>query len=126
MGRNYRDTLLQDIRSSETSHKSNARFAGTASSTERRHGEYCKADKNCTYYFLYVYVVFLACYLPISCVQLTKISGETALLSNLCYFTLTLVYLNSSLNPLIYCWKMRYIRQTVMEMLRNILAIGQH
>ena len=74
----------------------------------------------------YVYVVFLACYLPISCVQLAMISGETALLSYLCYFTLTLVYLNSSLNPLIYCWKMRYIRQTVMEILRNILAIGQH
>ena len=74
----------------------------------------------------YVYVVFLACYLPISCVQFAKINGETALLSHLRDFTLTLVYLNSSLNPLIYCWKMRYIRQTVMEILRNILAIGQH
>ena len=74
----------------------------------------------------YVYVVFLACYLPISCVRFAEINGETALLSHLEYFTLTLVYLNSSLNPLIYCWKMRYIRQTVMEILRNILAIGQH
>ena len=74
----------------------------------------------------YVYVVFLACYLPISGVRFAEINGETALLSHLEYFTLTLVFLNSSLNPLIYCWKMRYIRQTVMEILRNILAIGQH
>ena len=74
----------------------------------------------------YVYVVFLACYLPISGVQLAMISGETVLLSNLCYFTMTLVHLNSSLNPLIYCWKMRHIRQTVMDILRNILAIGPH
>ena len=74
----------------------------------------------------YVYVVFLACYLPISGVQLAMISGKTALLSNLCYFTMTLVHLNSSLNPLIYCWKMRHIRQTVMDILRNILAIGPH
>ena len=74
----------------------------------------------------YVYVVFLACYLPISCVRFAEINGETALLSHLEYFTLTLVYLNSSLNPLIYCWKMRYIRQTVMDILRNILAIGPH
>ena len=72
----------------------------------------------------YVYVVFLACYLPISCVQFAEINGETALLSHLRDFTLTLVHLNSSLNPLIYCWKMRYIRQTVMDILRNILAIG--
>ena len=74
----------------------------------------------------YVYVVFLACYLPISGVQLAMISGETALLSNLCYFTMTLVHLNSSLNPLIYCWKMRHMRQKVMDILRNILAIGPH
>ena len=74
----------------------------------------------------YAYVVFLACYLPISCVLFAKINGETALLSHLRDFTLTLVHLNSSLNPLIYCWKMRHIRQTVMEILRNILAIGQH
>ena len=74
----------------------------------------------------YVYVVFLACYLPISCVLFAKINGETALLSHLRDFTLTLVHLNSSLNPLIYCWKMRYIRQTVMDILRNMLAIGPH
>ena len=74
----------------------------------------------------YVYVVFLACYLPISCVQFAEINGETALLSHLRDFTLTLVHLNSSLNPLIYCWKMRYIRQTVMDILRNMLAIGPH
>ncbi|CAH3127966.1 unnamed protein product [Porites lobata] len=40
------------------------------------------------------------------------------------YFVLTLVFLNSSLNPLIYCWKMRRIRQTVLDILRNIFAIG--
>ena len=74
----------------------------------------------------YVYVVFLVCYLPMSCVLFAKIDGETALLSHLRDFTLTLVHLNSSLNPLIYCWKMRYIRQTVMDIFRNILAIGPH
>ena len=69
----------------------------------------------------YIYLVYLPCYLPIACVVLAKINGKTAL-----YFTSTLVYLNSSLNPLIYCWKMRHIRQTVMNILRNIFAIGPH
>ena len=73
---------------------------------------------------VYVYVVFLACYLPISFVKFAKISDETTLLSHLFYFTLTLAHLNSSINPLIYCWKMRCIRQTVMDILRNIVAIG--
>ncbi|CAH3023999.1 unnamed protein product [Porites evermanni] len=69
----------------------------------------------------YIYLVYLACYLPMACVVLAKINSKTAL-----YFTsATLVYLNSSLNPLIYCWKMRHIRQTVMNILRTIFAIVQ-
>ena len=74
----------------------------------------------------YVYFVYLVCYLPISCVVFAKTNGETPLLSHLWYITLTLVFLNSSLNPLIYCWKMRHIRQTVMNILRNIFTIGPH
>ena len=69
----------------------------------------------------FIYLVYLACYLPIACVVLAKINGKTAL-----YFTSTIVYLNSSFNPLIYCWKMRHIRQTVINILRNIFASGPH
>ena len=75
----------------------------------------------------YVYFVYLVCYLPIFCVVFAKtLNGETPLLSHLWYFTFTLLFLNSSLNPLIYCWKMRHIRQTVLDILRNIFAIGPH
>ena len=75
----------------------------------------------------YVYFVYLVCYLPLSCYLFAKtVNGETPLLSHLKYFTLTLVYLNSSLNPLIDCWKMRHIRQTVMDIIRNIFAIFPH
>ena len=79
-----------------------------------------KAEKSSLATF-YIHLVYLACYLPIACVVLAKISGKTAF-----YFTSTLVHLNSSLNPLIYCWKMRHIRQTVMNILPNIFAIGPH
>ena len=68
----------------------------------------------------YVYVVFLVCYLPISCAGIAKTIAETTFVSHLWYFTFTLVFLNSSLNPLIYCWKMRHIRQTVIDILQNI------
>ena len=75
----------------------------------------------------YIYFVYLVCYLPTSCILFANtVNGETPLLSHLHYFTRTLVYLNSSLNPLIYCWRMRHIRQTVMDILRNIFAIGSH
>ena len=74
----------------------------------------------------YVYFVYLVCYLPLFCYLFAKtVNGETPL-SPLYYFTRTFVFLNSFLNPLIYCWKMRHIRQTVMDILRNIFAIGPH
>ena len=69
----------------------------------------------------YVYFVFLACYAPflISLVA-AKISDPTFELRIMFMFSLTLVFLNSSLNPVIYCWKMRHIRNAVMNVLRDM------
>ena len=73
----------------------------------------------------YVYILFSVCYLPIACAGLaTMIHGKNAFLSHLWFVTSTVVYLNSSLNPLIYSWKMRHIRQAVLDTLRNICPSG--
>ena len=75
----------------------------------------------------YVYIAFLACYGPLFCVLLSlRIYGETTLLLQLWYYAMTLVFMNSSLNPLIYCLKMRQVRQVIiMEILRNIRFLSQ-
>ena len=68
-----------------------------------------------------VYLVFLVCYLPDYCAQVTlSISGRSTALEGVLSYALTLVFLNSSLNPVIYCWKMRHIRHAVIDILRNI------
>ncbi|XP_078347994.1 melanocortin receptor 3-like [Oculina patagonica] len=69
----------------------------------------------------YVYLVFLACYLPyfISLASL-KILGPSIALKRFFIFSFTPVFLNSSLNPVIYCWKMRHIRHAIMDILRNM------
>ena len=70
----------------------------------------------------YIYFLFLACYVPMFCVNLAELfCGETALIQHLRYYALTIILLNSSLNPLIYCWKMRHIRQAVINILRSVL-----
>ena len=70
----------------------------------------------------YVYLVFLICYLPITCFWIIHGSaGPSTMLSQFGFCTNTLMFLNSSLNPLIYSWKMRHVRHAVMEILRNIL-----
>ena len=70
----------------------------------------------------YVYLLFLFCYLP-SYIILAAITivGPSDVLKRLFSFSTTLVFLNSSLNPVIYCWKMRHIRHVVMEILPNII-----
>ena len=69
----------------------------------------------------YVYFVFLVCYLPylISLVA-TKMNGPSIVLKGCSVFSLTLVFLNSSLNPVIYCWKMKHIGRAVMKILKNM------
>ena len=63
----------------------------------------------------YVYLVFLVCYLPyFICLISTSSSG------NFLLFSMTLVFLNSSFNPVIYCWKMRHIRQAIMDIPQNM------
>ena len=72
----------------------------------------------------YVYLVFLVCYLPHFCVgvvYLIKSPPSTALRSVYLY-ALTLMFLNSSLNPVIYGWKMRHIRHAMIDVLRRYIS----
>ena len=69
----------------------------------------------------YVYLVFLLCWLPSVCsftvVVICDLStGVKAFFMS----SVTLLFLNSSLNPVIYCWKMRQIRSAVRDIVRNI------
>ena len=70
----------------------------------------------------YVYLVFLICYLPNTCAWIIhRSAGPSATLFQFGLHSNTLMYLNSSLNPLVYSWKMRHVRHAIMEILRNIL-----
>ena len=73
----------------------------------------------------YVYIVFLLCYLPRYSIYFANMvsSHEPSVAEEiLIIYAVTLVHLNSSLNPFIYAWKMRPIRHAVMEILRNTLS----
>jgi len=69
----------------------------------------------------YVYIVLLLCYLPFLFSLVAKeINSSSIVLKRFSLFAFTLLCLNSSLNPIIYCWKMRHIRHTVMNILRTM------
>ena len=69
----------------------------------------------------YVYLVFWICYLPFFIsMGAIRIGGPSINSKRLFLFAVTLAYLNSSLNPVIYCWKMRHIRFAIIDILRNM------
>ena len=73
---------------------------------------------------LYVYLVFIVCYLPKICVLIiiANNSEPTIDLQLLNFYTATLLFANSTLNPLIYCWKMKRIQHTIVGRLRNLFS----
>ena len=73
---------------------------------------------------LYVYLVFIVCYLPHICVLIiiANLSEPTIDLQLLQFYTVTLLFLNSTLNPLIYIWKMKRIQHTIVGTLRHIFS----
>ena len=75
-------------------------------------------QKKCTVAIFYLYLTLLICYLPNACIALMFVVGAD-FPSEMISFSDALVYLNSSLDPLIYCWKMRQVRLAAMNILRN-------
>ena len=72
---------------------------------------------------LWVQVVLVACYLPYGIVvALWAYAGLQSVVFLVAQCTITLVYLNSSLNPLIYCWKIKELRQVVKQTIKGFFS----
>ena len=75
--------------------------------------------RNASNMFL-VYCVLILCYLPYSiCLGFGKFHGYTKSSWIAVNFTLTVININSSLNPFIYCYRMRGIRQAMLQTLHT-------
>ena len=70
---------------------------------------------------LWIYVIFVLCFLPFVLTRIVvQLVGHTVLLQCLLEFAATVVYLNSCLNPFVYCFRLPEIRASVLETLHNI------
>ena len=67
-------------------------------------------------------LLFWICYLPHLFVSIARRihENQSVTIQVLYAFSETLVLLNSSLNPVVYCWKMRQIRHTILGILRKM------
>ena len=73
---------------------------------------------------LWVQLALVACYVPFVIVVMLRTYGR--MFQNtfefILYFTATLTYLNSSLNPMLYCWKIRTVRQAVKDTIKQLIC----
>ena len=78
-------------------------------------------QRKSAYNSLFVSVLFLACYfpfLPCTILYLTNTSEISFLAAH--FASMFLIYLNSSLNPFVYCWRYPEIRQSVKSTVKQI------
>ncbi|XP_022805461.1 histamine H2 receptor-like [Stylophora pistillata] len=70
---------------------------------------------------LYVYFAFLVCYAPLFIYLAARaIYGSGIVKTSFQVSTYTLMFFNSTLNPVIYCWRMRHIRRAMVDTLRKL------
>ena len=69
---------------------------------------------------LWVYASLLACYLPFMLSVAVKIAvGLSLTFIGAQWFSVTLIYMTSTLNPILYCWKIEEVRESVKEIIKQ-------
>ena len=68
-------------------------------------------------------LTLVACYLPHGVVTaLRAMSGLSVSVYHAWIYTTTLIHINSSLNPILYCWRLDEVRQAVKDTIRQVLC----
>ena len=72
---------------------------------------------------MWILLTLVVCYLPYSIVlAMVTAVGSSRYLHAIWTSTVTLVCLNSSLNPIVYCWKIKAVRQEVKNTIKHTLC----
>ena len=74
---------------------------------------------------LWLQLTLVVCYLPAGIVQVVLMTKEFSSSLYLAgHIAATLVCLNSTLNPILYCWKIKEVRQAVKDTIRALCCLS--
>ena len=77
--------------------------------------------KKSTVTMIIVVGIFTLCFLPMLCVKLAhRLWGYTVRVKVSYLFASTITFLNSSINPLVYCWRIKTLRNAVKSVLKQL------
>ena len=80
-------------------------------------------EKKSAFNALIFYVVFVGCYLPNGCSLILSSSSSSTSFTLAKEVTFSLVFLNSALNPLVYCWRYREIGVLVKSTVKKMFCV---
>ena len=84
-------------------------------------------QRKSAYNSLFVSVVFLACYFPFTPCKILYMTNTSEISFLMALFaSIFLIYLNSSLNPIVYCRRYREIRQLVKKTVKKIIRMNEN
>ena len=84
-------------------------------------------QRKSAYSSLFVSVVFLACYFPFFPCTILYVTNSSEISFLVAHFaSMFLIYLNSSLNPFVYCWRFPEIRQSVKSTVKQIFQMNEN
>ena len=72
---------------------------------------------------IWVQLALVACYSPNVITSIVSLKQNSKGLNKYCPLTVTFLHLNSSLNPILYCWKIRDVRQQVKSTIRQFFCV---
>lgn len=80
--------------------------------------------KKITWALLYIIGVYWLFFAPFVCVLVVYLSsGFTKSVEGAYYVTTTFILVNAAVNPVLYCWKLRALRQAVWKNVKQILHL---
>lgn len=81
--------------------------------------------KNTVSTALWLFAAMIICYFPFGVILIAHAATSESVSSMMIqYFTVGLIYFNSSLNPFLYCWKIRDIRNAVKDILKSYCVLA--
>lgn len=73
----------------------------------------------------YIVVIYVTCNIPVLFVMVYNFAGGHLNNLNVFSWTETIAFLNSSINPVIFCWRNRGIRRAVLNVLAKMICLNR-
>ena len=108
---------LRRLQKAMDRYKSAETLSPSRATSSRKFGANKRSVKN----MFYVYFLLLICYVPyLTMFYVIHTTQRTATKFAVLRYSITLVFANSAMNPILYCWRIKEIRKEVIVTLKKI------